>query len=223
MKLLQATMRPAKVLEHLGHGNIKVEAAGLFSAEDQENLPQVMPFFGLHSNSYSEPLAGDEVWLLNVADNPLQLFWFRKDDRTEPNKDIEEEENVEIICNREAGTGFATIYFSNGTGWMFRNGDSFINIKKDGSILLDIGTGHRQVHICSDSISLGSEGGSEHPACFGDEVQDILSKIQVCLASIKMAASTNPYTANIAGAIASHPDSIAQAIPKIISQNVTLD
>lgn len=223
MRLLQATLRPARVLENLGHGNIKVEAPGLFSAEDQENLPQVMPFFGLHSNTYSEPKVDDEVWVLNVTDNPLQLFWFRKDDRSEHNNNLEEEENVEIICNREAGTGYATIYFSDGTGWMFRNGDSFINIKKDGSILLDIGTGHRQVHICSDSISLGSEGGSAHSACFGDEVQNVLNLIQSCLATIKMAASTNPYTIAIANALGGQPDRIGQAIPKIVSQNVTLD
>lgn len=110
----------------MGHGNIKVEAPGLFSSEDIESLPTVMPWFGLHANSYSEPLVDDEVWVLNVEDNPLQLFWFRKDDRVGHNDEIESEQNVEIICNREAGTGYATIYFSDGTGWMFRNGDSYI-------------------------------------------------------------------------------------------------
>lgn len=216
-------MRPGRVIEVLGSGNVKVEAPGLFSAEDQEVLPAVMPFFGLHANTYSEPKIQDEVWVLNVTDNPLQLFWFRKDDRTGHNDSIEGEENVEVICNREAGTGYATIYFSDGTGWMFRNGDSYINIEADGSILLNPGIANRIVHLCGDSISLGSEGGSEHSACYGDETQKVLNMIQSCLATIRQAAAANPYTQPIAEALGSQPDRIKSAIPKIISENVTLD
>lgn len=216
-------MRPGRVIEVLGSGNVKVEAPGLFSEEDKENLPTVMPFFGLHNNSYSEPKEDDEVWVLNVEDNPLQLFWFRKDDRTGHNDELESEENVEIICNREAGTGYATIYFSDGTGWMFRNGDSFINIKADGSILLDPNMDNRKIHLCSNSISLGSEGGSKHKAGYGDETRKALEMIQSCLDSIRQAASKNPYTMLIAKAIGSVPEKLNSQIPKTISSNVTLD
>lgn len=221
--MLHATMRPGRVIEVLGSGNVKVSAPGLFSEEDKENLPTVMPFFGLHANSYSEPKIQDEVWVLNVTDNPLQLFWFRKDDRTEHNEELEAEENVEIICNREAGTGYATIYFSNGTGWMFRNGDSFMNIKEDGSILIDPGMDNRKIHCCGGSISLGSENGSAHKAGYGDEIQTALNQIQSCLAAIKMAAAGNPYTKPISTAIGSMPDTLKSQINKTVSPHVTLD
>lgn len=216
-------MRPGRVIEVLGSGNVKVSAPGLFSEEDKDLLPTVMPFFGLHANSYSEPKEQDEVWVLNVDGNPLQLFWFRKDDRTEHNEELEGEENVEIICNREAGTGYATIYFSDGTGWMFRNGDSFINIMSDGSILLDPGIDNRQIHLCGDSISLGSKDGSAHKAGYGDEIRKALDMIQSCLTAIKMAAAGNPYTMPISSAIGSIPDNLKTQITKTVSSNVTLD
>ena len=221
--MLRATLRPGRVIEVLGSGNVKVSAPGLFSEEDKENLPTVMPFFGLHTNTYSEPKIQDEVWVLNVDDNPLQLFWFRKDDRAGHNDDIEGEENVEVICNREAGTGYATIYFSDGTGWMFRNGDSFINIKADGSIILDPGLDNRKIHLCGNSISLGSEGGSAHKAGYGDETRAALEMIQSCLSAIRDAATCNPYTSCIATAIGSTPENLGTQIPKTVSTNVTLD
>lgn len=216
-------MRPGRVIEVLGSGNVKVSAPGLFAEEDKENLPMVMPFFGLHANSYSEPKEQDEVWVLNVDNNPLQLFWFRKDDRTEHNTELEGEENVEILVNREAGTGYATIYFSDGTGWMFRNGDSFINIMSDGTILLDPGIDNRKIHCCGNSISLGSKGGSAHKAGYGDETRKALDMIQSCLAAIKMAAANNFITAPIATAIGSIPETLKTQITKTVSPNVTLD
>lgn len=223
MKLLHATLRPARVIEVLGHGDIKVEAPGIFSAEDQENLPTVMPFFGLHANSYSEPKIQDEVWLLNLEDNPLQLFWFRKDDRTEHNQAIEEEVNVEVLCNRESGAGYATIYFSDGTGWMIRKDSSCVNIRADGSIVLNANIPHRVIDICNGSISLGTEGGSEEPAVLGNSLKEVLEQIQVCLETIRQASSTSIYTQPIAIALGSMPTQIKNQIPKIISQNVTLD
>ena len=216
-------MRPGRVIEVLGSGNVKVSAPGLFAEEDKENLPTVMPFFGLHANSYSEPKIQDEVWVLNVEDNPLQLFWFRKDDHTEHNADLEGEENVEILVNREAGTGYATIYFSNGTGWMFRNGDSFINIMSDGSILIDPNMDNRIIHCCGNSISLGSKGGSAHKAGYGDEIRKALDMIQSCLSSVRQAALMNPYTKNVADAIGSTPENLKTQITKTVSTNVTLD
>ena len=221
--MLHATLRPGRVIEVLNSGNVKVSAPGLFSEEDKDMLPPVMPFFGLHANSYSEPKIQDEVWVLNVEDNPLQLFWFRKDDRTEHNQDIESEENVEILVNREAGTGYATIYFSDGTGWMFRNGDSFINIMSDGTILLDPGMDNRKIHCCGNSISLGSEGGSTHKAGYGDETRVALDMIQSALAAIKMAAACNPYTASISSALGSMPENLKTQITKTVSPHVTLD
>lgn len=215
-------MRPGRVIEVLGSGNVKVAAPGLFAEEDKENLPTVMPFFGLHANSYSEPKVEDEVWVLNVDDNPLQLFWFRKDDRTEHNEELEGEENVEIICNREAGTGYATIYFSNGTGWMFRNGKSFINIESD-KITLDPGMANRIIQLSSDSISLGSPGKSEHPAGYGDEIRRSLEIIRGALAGIRDAAMMNAYTLKIADALKTVPDQLQDQISKTVSPNVTLD
>lgn len=215
-------MRPGRVIEVLGSGNVKVTAPGLFSEEDKNLLPTVMPFFGLHANSYSEPKLDDEVWVLNFDDNPLQLFWFRKDDRTEHNSEIEDEENVEVLCNREAGIGYATIYFSDGTGWMFRNGNSFINIRADGSIILD--AGNTKLHVTSSGISLGSENKSAHPGCFGDVVQNALQIISACFKAIQSAAANNSITnPTVALPIASTIQNLDSLVEAVKSDKITLD
>lgn len=226
MRLLNGTLRPARVIEVLDNACVKVEAPGMFSSEDQDLLPPVMPFFGNHSNTWSEPEIGDEVWLLSMSDNPLDLHWFRKDENTTENEEILDADgstNVEILCNRPSGMGYASIYFTDGSGWMIKNDDSIVNIRPNGSIVLNTGIPYRCVDICDSSISLGTEGGSAHPACYGDAVQTVLEYIQTALDTIKQAADCNMYTKPIGLALNTLPTIIAEKIPEIISPNVTLD
>lgn len=216
-------MRPGLVIEVLDSGNIKAEAPGLFSRQDKENIPPIMPFFGLHANTYSEPKLEDEVWILSVTDNPRQLFWFRKDDRTEHNQELESEQNVEVLCNREAGLGYATIYFSDGTGWMFRNGDSFINIEADGSILLDPGISNRKIHLCQDSISLGKEGGSTYHGVRSEPLQDFLEALVATLDAAAKAGIGAAPTMPMATALQTGIELMRSMISPIKSRNVTLN
>lgn len=223
MRLVHATLRPARVIKVLEAGEIEVEAPGLFSAKDIGKLPPVRPFFGGHANTYSAPLVGQEVWVMNQADNPQSLFWFRKDDYKEADKDLMTGKNVEILCNRENGRGWATIYFEDGTGWIISNNEAKIQIRKNGSIFLDTGMPHRQIDINGSNISLGTEGKSSHPAVYGDNLQDVLEYIQTALDTIKQAANTNVYTKPIAMALNTLPATIKKKIPSILSTNITLD
>lgn len=227
MELYKATIRPGKILEDLGNGLIKAEAPGLFSRVDQENLPPIYPaslFFGSFSNQFSSPVIGDECIILSVSDNPLELFWFRKDHYAENEPELLKEENIEIICNRaKPDSGWATLYFSDGSGWILRNGDPYIQLDPDGNIILDAALAHRCLSIGSDSISLGTKGGSAHPAAYGDVVQEILEIVGSAFNSVRQAASSNAYTANIAAALSGIPEQIKSKTPSIVSDNVTLD
>ena len=56
MKLINGIIRPGEILEVLENGKIKASAPGLFSEEDLENLPPIMPFWeliGSHANTFS--------------------------------------------------------------------------------------------------------------------------------------------------------------------------
>ena len=224
MRLKNGILRPGTVIQVLENNIIRADVPGLFSREDGEKLPPIYPFAALiNCNSYSQINEYDEIWVLNFSDNPLQLYWLRKDKVSENNQEIIKEENVEIICNREAAAGWATIYFSDGSGWIIRNADSYIQIRQDGSIKLDANMPNRIIDINSDSISLGSEGSSEHPAAYGDVVADALTKIKLALKLIKQAANSSPYTKPISVAIGTIPDDLGNLIDKSTSPNVTLD
>lgn len=197
MRLLNGILRPGAILEVLEDGKIKASAPGLFSKEDKDLNPPIMPFFeliGTHPNSFSTPKIGDEIWVLNLTDNPLQLYWFRKDDHIVNNKEIFEETgqaNVEILCNIESNIGYASIYFSDGTGWVIKNDDSKLQIFPDGSIELGMNFPYRKISINTNGINLG---GDIHSACYGDKTSEVLSDIYGILEQLCTAAKSSPYT-----------------------------
>ena len=225
MKLLQGTIRPGTVKHVSNTGEIKASSPGLFSSTDNiDNLPPIMPWqIGSNCNSFTKPNIGDDVWIMNFSDNPLQLFWFRKDRATECDNINFEEENVEVLCNRDINGDWATIYLSDGSGWVISKGESIMQIRSDGSIQLNAGFSHRVIDINTKGISLGSEGTTAHPAAYGDEVVNSLIELSKLLRKISTSALANPYTMAIGQALLTGLPSFEKTISKITSPHVTLD
>lgn len=228
MKLSKATIRPGTVREVLENGIIKASAPGLFSFEDDTaNMPSIIPWqIGSNSGSFSKVKLYDEVWIMNFLDNPQQLYWFRKD-RINENENlintINSEENVEIVCNRDIAGDWCTIYFSDGSGLIIGKGDSIIQIRPNGSILLNTGESNRCIDINSTGISIGSEGESAHPAAYGDEVESILRALCSLLGKMAITATLNPYTAILGTTINTGLGSIINKLDSISSPHVTID
>lgn len=222
MKLSNGTLRPGKVIEILEDGKIRAYAPGLFAEADKDLLPPIYPFLSWHANTYTSVKLLDEVWILNMSDNPEQLYWFRKDNPIENNKELlNGETNVEILCNRESGMGWASLYFADGTGWILKNDESILNIDKEGNIRLARPEEHRSILIDEDGISIG--GSTDHPAVYGDILKDILERINIALQLIQTTASANVFTTPIGTAIGNIPVELSQLIPKITSPHVTID
>ena len=226
MNLSKGTIRPGLVLEVLEDGYIKASAPGLFSyIDDPKQMPPIMPWFiGGNANSFSKLQQYDEVWIMNFSDNPRQLYWFRKDNISSNNENIPMgEENVEILCNRDVKGEWASIYFSDGSGWVISKGDSIIKIRPDGSIVLNTDLPNRCIDINGENISIGSEGKSAHPAAYGDEVASILTDICALLSGIAMVSLPNPFTTAIGAKIITSLPKISGKIANIPSQHVTID
>lgn len=222
MKLSNATIRPGKILAVLPNGNIKATAPGLFSyVDDLEKLPPIMPFNS--SGVYSQPKKLDEVWIMNFSDNPQQLYWFKKGNVNSNTNINVSEENVEVLCNREAGGEWCTIYFSDGSGWVIGKGSSIININPEGDIVLTTGAPNRTIDINKDSISLGSRGESAHPAAYGDCVEDTFDALSSLLSGVAIKAMANPYTAAIGLELMAKLPAFMDKIETISSSHVTLD
>lgn len=225
MKLINATIRPGTVLEVLENGIIKASAPGLFAFVDDPNMmPPISPWFiGGVSNSFSKLKQYDEVWIINFTDNPRQLYWFRKDNIGDNTNIPMNETNVEVLCNREVGGDWCTIYFSDGSGWVISKGESIINIRADGSIVLTNGSAHRCIDINGENISIGSEHTSAHPAAYGDKVEDALQSLSTVLNSVAMSALSNPYTVSIGLSLMEKLPNFTKKISNISSSHVTID
>lgn len=236
MKLMDGELRPGVILEVLStDGVIRASVPGLFSSVDKDVLPPIYPFGLSGSNAFSTPNVGDECWVLFFHNNPEQLYWFRKDNFSTNNGDrnkdglkraggsIQGQTNVEVLSSRESGLGWATIYFSDGTGWIIQNQDAVMQLDKDGNILLSTGAPHGEIEISDDGISLGTKGGAAHPACHGDSVADLFDNIIKTLRAIQTASSSNPYTIAIGNAIEPLLSKYENDAEYIKSDYVTLD
>lgn len=239
MKLLNGDLRPGTVLEVLDNtGNIKASAPGLFSSEDLEYLPPIRPFGVGGSNNFSTPNVGDSIWVLSFTSNPEELFWFRRDDFSKNNSKfnhaatknisgvsgtIQSQKNVEVLSSRRSGTGWATIYFSDGTGWIVQNVDSVIQLDQDGNVKLSNGQPHGTIEINDNGICLGTSGEAEHPCPHGDKVAELFDNIIGTLNKISEAAKQSPYTTAIADAIDGHVKNYIENSQYINSDIVTLD
>ena len=166
MKLANATLRPGTITKVLNNGKIKASVPGLFMKGDEDKNPEIMPFFeicGDHANHFSTPVLGENIWVINTADNPRELYWFRKDKHIENNQFLFDEggvTNVEILCNRNGANGWATIYFSDGSGWILRYNQDFIQIAPDSSITIKSSTGC-DIILKEDKIYLHSSSGCD--------------------------------------------------------------
>lgn len=226
MNLNKGTIRPGTVLEVFDDGTIKASAPGLFSFVDDPNkLPPIMPWFiGNNSNSFSKLKQYDDVWLINFIDNPLQLYWLRKDNVSDNAENLPmHEENIEIVCNREVRGEWCSIYFSDGSGWVMSKGDSIIKIRPDGSILLSADMPSRCIDINGKNISIGSEGKSAHPAAYGDKTEAVLMDICILLNKVALSSLSNPYTFNIGNTLLMQLPNITNKISDISSEHVTID
>lgn len=229
MELSAATLRPGKVIEVIenGYGKIKAHVPGLFTAEDKDLNPPIMPFFeiqGPHANQFSMPNVDDTVWVLNLYDNPRQLYWFRKDNHKVNNEAIFSEDgatNVEILCHRkigEGGSGHAILYFSDGSGWILRRDNSRLQIFPDGHIELGMEDPKRVVTIDNEAIKLG---GVDHPGCFADKTKERLDEICNLLLNAAKAAQSNPYTMSLTP-VFNKAQQILDKTQEIVSDHVKL-
>lgn len=237
MNLLYATVRPGIVKEIIedGNGTVKLTAPGLFSDEDDPKiLPPVYPWpFGHHANSYTCPKVDEEVWVMTFEDNPMQMYWVRKDDWIAEDSlpknmsDLpltDEAQNLEVIVNREfEDSKWAILYFSNDDGWMMRRDeDGWINIRKDGSILLKTNFDKRIIDICKDSVALGSEGKADDSAMLYSKWKDFAETLCNGLMTLSSTAAANPYTAPLAAPFQTLSQQLKPKISPVESKHVSI-
>lgn len=228
MNMNNAHIIPGRVLavDDAATGTIKAAACGLFSDEDDPDaLPPVYPLSLGCANAFSSVEKDDDIWVMMFEDNPMELFYLRNDNFPDELKDIlrTQYNQCDVLVSRDLAGGQVQLYFTDGSGWIIRNGGSVIQMRPDGSILLDTGSAHRKIDINSRSISIGSEGSSSHPAAYGDVIEDVLSKLSNALSVMISAGKTNPYTMMMCSSLETALKPFNDSIDDISSLHVTVD
>lgn len=227
MELSQGHIRPGNILQVVDNqGVIKASCCGLFSEVDSvDKLPPIYQFSFGSANNFYTPRVGEEIWVLFFDDNPLELFYIRKENISENLNEIlkTKHEECEVLMSKELSAGFVQFYFTDGEGWILRNLDSVIQMRADGSILLDTGSAHRKIDINDNSISIGSIGNSAHTAAYGDEVVTAFRNVVSILNTMVTTCALLPEIAILGTNIKTGISALESQIEKIESQHVTLD
>lgn len=218
MKLAHGTLRPATVIEVLDDGQIKVDAPGLFDAQDKDGCPPVYPFYGQHANSFSSVAVNDEVWVMSFADNPLQLHWIRKDDFGAVNGDLMEGETVDIFMNRKTGKGNAILMYSDEVGWVMRLNGATIGITQSGDIVLDPGELGGHLIMPNANISTGAR-----PVALGDTMKDICMSISSYMKSTAKVLKANTMTMAASDPLEALASEIDKKLTEIESTTLKVD
>lgn len=223
MNLNKAILRPATVASIVNDYNvIKVYAPGIFAnGSNIEDLPPVYPLLETNSNSFAKLAVGDLVWLLSMEDNPQELFWVRRPEYTfgMEGEDMSKD-GLEVVMRRPSGAGWAEIMFSNGDGLIMQNGGSNIQLKQDGSISIHYDAPKSDIVINGKGIQLGSDA---HPAARGDKTIEAMQFIKQFLIALGVAATANPYTMPLSGAINKYIQQFDDNIKEIESPIVFLE
>lgn len=155
MEFLNCTIRPGKVKEIVNkNGVIKATADGLFKEDTAADLlPPIYPIF--NSSTFYNVEVGDIIWIIDNKSNDQLLFYIIIND-PEKNKLIEEDykQMCVLLCRDFGEEKTVQLYFSDGTGWMMRSEESFININKDGDIIIDSGKEERKIILNSDGVHI---------------------------------------------------------------------
>lgn len=214
-------LRPGRVIANLENGQIKADVPGLFSQEDIDSLPPIYPWtFHAGCNSFSSVLVGDEVWVMREEENPRSLHWLRKDDISkECGHLINANEDLDIICSRDAGTGRAILAYSESTGWMISLGDAQINISPE--LVVSLTNGGTELSLDGGQIFLGPN--KSHTGCYGDVAAQAMDTLSNCIKDIMNAASKNVYTMPISTVLPPYVQQFKDYGNKISSDVVKLD
>lgn len=227
MELRYIDIRPGKVLQVVdNYGTIKASCVGVFSEEDDpEKLPPIIPFFKTSSTSYCSPHEGDDinVWINKI--NPQELYYtFQGSVKKNNESELEYgSEDTEILSRHKSDEGDSSIIYAKESGWSIKDKDSGITISNDGGVEIQQGD-YRYCVSVSDSGIVLSDKKTNHtePAVLGDKLEDVLNSIVNMFDTIQQAATGNPYTSPIGGAIGSQISMLKQQVKQIKAKNVKL-
>lgn len=203
-------------------------------------------------NAYDAPIVGDYV-LLDLSKGLYNMTWMHLDSRSDITRELIGDENAKakIVVYDDAARygaeGKFGIWWTPEQGWHIHYNDSDINIRKDKSIHMTVGSDkHGVIHMTADGhISVGSTDVSEQPCVVGndnqtahqntlDYIKDVVQNIGSLMKELQTVAQGNPYTSPLSPVFAKYPTTVEQPsttmhnehskfLPETLSNIATID
>ena len=206
-------------------GRIRCEVYGRTNGLDKEALPWYIP--RRNKDAHDLPALEETVEITLISDDILVGYWNMLPQSNKMEIEDDDYKSAKVLLYRDLADnedeGIVEISYRKSIGLTVKLRESEVTQRPDGSIFLKTKFDNRTVHICEDSISLGTETKSAEPGVLGAQNEDALKKILELFKAISKAAGGSPYTTTIKAAIDPLTPDLEQQIPKTKSEHITLD
>ena len=195
---------PAVVLstkdpEHLGR--IKCVIPGVLdnSTMSEENLPWIYPQAMGRYQSFSKPIEGQKVWIINNKANYNEYWYapfFEYNEKTKEYLDQSYENNPEVIISRDFGENSALETFDDVNGFVTKFGNNHIVLEPSGRIeCLNNGI---QMEVQADAVKCGESGGSYEPTVKYTQLESLFNQLAGVFDNLET-QTPKPYTSQYIG------------------------
>lgn len=206
-------------------GRIRCEVFGRTNGLPKEALPWYIP--RRNKDAHDLPALEEKVEITLISDDILFGYWNMLPQSNKMTIEDDDYKSAKVLLYRDLADnedeGIVEISYRKSIGLTVKLRDGEITHRPDGSIFIKTKFEHRIVHICENSISLGTETKSAEPGVLGLQNEDALKKILDLFKAISKAASGSPYTIPIQTAIEPLAPGLEEQIPKTKSEHITLD
>ena len=207
-------------------GRIKCIIPGIFDpgTMPDDTLPWVYPLCMSRYQSFTKLMKGSKVWVLNNTKNKFE-YWYLPmfDYHSQKSKEYLSENygnDPELIILRDNGGTLARMTYDDTNGYDIKLNEDYIQIKPGNKIEIKAAEG--KVKIDGSLVYTGVDADTYEPCVLGNQLVDLLSKLQGAIDGVKGAAGGSPFTSHLAGPLGKCSSILSEA-NKILAKNTLLN
>jgi hypothetical protein len=199
---------------------VKAVIPGVFdnSTMDVEAMPWIYPLMHFGWQTYSTMSPGTKIWVIIDPNNYYGYYYFpfyQLNDNTKSH--VQDTGETDVLMSRSVGSGNASIFYNNDSGVMIQIGNSKVNIKSNGDIV--VYSGKASFKIIGGICYAGKDGGGYEQMVLGNKLKTVLGSLSSDLMQVATTANSSPYTACLYSPLQTASNNLKNGIEDILSES----
>lgn len=202
-------------------GRIRATCPGLFDINTMglDGLFWIPPLT-INYQNYSQLNKGNKVYIFHNSKNYYGYRYLPFFELNSSTKDLIDNTDLDVLISRDGDDGPAQLYYKNDTGLMSKVGEGYINVERDGDVVVN---GAKTVDIYADKTRIGEKGQYFEKAVLGEKLKKTLLTLGTDLIALGGELSLNPYTFPLSPKLVNIGKTLVTNTESILSDNVYLN